>query len=130
MTAKEVFTHKWKEGDLAFIITSEYSYDLGRHRPKELKKVRVKKVVLKDDNFSATLLITFICENKEQIRVMIEEYKYEEHNHEVVNISEGNKVYLNDIVAEREYKRMVKSWNNKLTDKIEKLNKLFVKDEK
>lgn len=127
MTAKEVLTHKWKEGDLAFIITSEYSYDLGRRRPKELKKARVEKMVLKEDDFSSTLLITFVCENKERIRVTIEEYKY--NNPVAVNISEESKVYLNDIVAEREYKRLVKSWNNKLTKKIEKLNKLFVKNE-
>ena len=129
MTAKEVLTHKWKEGDLAFIITSEYSYDLGRRRPKELKKARVEKMVLKEDDFSSTLLITFVCENKERIRVTIEEYKYN-HNRMAVNISEESKVYLNDIVAEREYKRMVKSWNGKLTEKIKNLNKLFVKDEK
>ena len=126
MTAKEVFTHKWKEGDLAFIVTSEYSYDLGRYRPKELKKVRVERVALKRNEYSAELSITFVCENKERIYVKMEEYAF---NHSVINISAVNKVYLNDIVAEREYKRLVKSWNSKLTEKIKKLNKLFVKNE-
>lgn len=126
MTAKEVFTHKWKEGDMAFIITSEYSYDLGRYRPRELKKTRVERMDLKRDDYSAVLSITFVCENKERIHVKMEEYAF---NHSVINIYAVNKVYLNDIVAEREYKRLVKSWNNKLTEKIEKLNKLFVKNE-
>ncbi len=128
MTAKEIFNHKWKKGDLAFIITSEYSIDVGRHRPKEFKKARVEKMVLKEGIISTILLITFICENKERIRVKMEEYKYV-NDRAVVNISEESKVYLNDIVAKREYKRMVKSWNGKLTEKIEKLNKLFVKNE-